>query len=156
MADVFSKVKRSLVMATIRSSGNQGTELVLARLFRTHRVTGWRRKQRILGKPDFVFLHQRVAVFVDGCFWHGCQWHCRMPKSRGHYWGPKIARNRSRDREVARKLGRQGWYVLRIWEHSLKKPASILRRLQAVLASRSQTRYIPLCDNRPLSTRSPR
>ena len=135
MADVFSKAKRSQVMAAIHSSGNRDTELKLATAFRSHGVAGWRRNQRVFGKPDFVFRKQKVAVFVDGCFWHGCRWHCRMPKSRQDFWESKISRNKARDREVAILLRRQGWQVVRIWEHSLRNPERIVARTQAALAS---------------------
>jgi len=70
MADVLSKAARSRVMARIRSSGNQNTEMKLISAFKLHGVIGWRRNQLIFGKPDFVFRKQKVAVFVDGCFWH--------------------------------------------------------------------------------------
>ncbi|MCL5098296.1 MAG: very short patch repair endonuclease [Candidatus Omnitrophica bacterium] len=122
-------------MATIRSKGNKDTELKLVSILRTHRITGWRRHCRLPGKPDFVFRRGRVAVFVDGCFWHGCRWHCRMPKSRQSFWMPKISRNRARDREVGRLLRERGWRVLRIWEHSLREPYRVARRIEAMLAS---------------------
>jgi DNA mismatch endonuclease (patch repair protein) len=136
MADVLTKKKRSQVMAAIRSRGNKATELKLISIFRAHGIIGWRRSQKVPGNPDFVFHRQRLAVFVDGCFWHGCRWHCRMPKSRGNYWMPKIERNKRRDAEVTRSLRRQGWSILRIWEHSLKKPAQVVQRTQAFLDSR--------------------
>jgi DNA mismatch endonuclease Vsr len=82
MADVFNKTKRSRVMAAIKSTGNKDTELKLIAIFRANGIAGWRRNQKLPGKPDFVFRRERLAVFVDGCFWHGCRWHCRMPKSR--------------------------------------------------------------------------
>jgi DNA mismatch endonuclease, patch repair protein len=82
MPDVFTKKKRSQVMALIRSRGNRDTEIKLASLFRAARITGWRRHQPLPGRPDFIFRRERLAIFVDGCFWHGCRWHCCMPKSR--------------------------------------------------------------------------
>src|ERR1017187_8641748 len=135
MADVFSRRKRSQVMAAIKSKGNKDTELKLISIFRANGISGWRRNQKILGKPDFVFRRERLAVFVDGCFWHGCRWHCRKPKSRTDFWIPKIARNRARDREVSKTLPRLGWRVHRIWEHSLTRPEIVISRIQAVLAS---------------------
>ena len=122
-------------MAAIRSTGNKSTELRVASVLRGRGVTGWRRDQRLLGKPDFVFPRNRVAVFVDGCFWHGCQWHCRMPKSRQDFWKRKIARNKVRDREVGRALRKRGWRVVRVWEHELREPSRFLKRLEGVLAS---------------------
>jgi DNA mismatch endonuclease Vsr len=142
VADVFSKKKRSQVMAAIRSRGNKATELKLAAVLRAAGITGWRRNQPLPGRPDFVFRHARLAVFVDGCFWHGCRWHCRMPKSRGGYWGPKISRNRARDKAVSALLRRAGWRVHRIWEHSLRSQAA-LSRLQAILANAPKTEYKP-------------
>ena len=68
MADIFTKAKRSEVMARIRGSGNRATELRLIALMREHGITGWRRNAPVFGKPDFVFRRERVAVFVDGCF----------------------------------------------------------------------------------------
>jgi DNA mismatch endonuclease, patch repair protein len=140
MADVLSKAKRSQVMAAIRSSGNQATELKLVALLRSRHITGWRRNQRLPGKPDFVFRKQRLAVFVDGCFWHGCPRHCRMPKSHRSFWTPKISRNRERDRAVVRLLKRQGWRVVRIWEHALLNPMRVLARLKSPLATTARHR----------------
>ena len=121
MADIFTKKKRSEVMARVRSRGNEATELALARWFRREGITGWRRNQRVFGKPDFVFWKERVAVFVDGCFWHGCPRHGTMPKQNGSFWRAKLARNKARDRLVARTLRSDGWKVVRIWEHALTK-----------------------------------
>ncbi|MGA2656573.1 MAG: very short patch repair endonuclease [Verrucomicrobiota bacterium] len=135
MPDVFTKAKRSQVMAAIRSRGNKATELRLASILRAAGVTGWRRHQRLPGRPDFIFPRARLAVFVDGCFWHGCRWHYRVPKSRGAFWSPKIAGNKKRDQIVRLLLRRRGWRVLRIWQHSLRDPARVLSELQTALAS---------------------
>jgi DNA mismatch endonuclease (patch repair protein) len=186
MPDIFSKRKRSAVMAAIRSRGNQTTELRLIAVFRAEGIRGWRRQlplrvtipgniqhstanaQRPRGRkaaksgkrlnvessmlevgrlrrapvaaalrvrPDFVFRTRRVAVFVDGCFWHGCPRHYRRPGSRRAFWDAKIARNRQRDREVSRALRRAEWTVLRVWEHELARGnAGRLRRRLAALA----------------------
>lgn len=142
---MLNKVKRSRVMAAIKSKGNKGTELKLIAILRERGIIGWRRNQKFPGKPDFVFRREQLAVFVDGCFWHGCRWHCRMPKSRKGFWTPKIARNKERDREVGRLLRKRFWRVLRIWEHSLNHPdrvaALVQRRLaRGSLASRTERR----------------
>lgn len=123
--DIFTRQKRSEVMAAVRSKGNRSTELVLAKALRRHGVTGWRRHLEIgLGpgntRPDFVFMKQRVAVFVDGCFWHCCPVHGTKPASRIDFWLPKLEKNRRRDRRVSAALRRQGWTVVRVWEHSVK------------------------------------
>jgi DNA mismatch endonuclease (patch repair protein) len=121
MSDVFTKAKRSDVMSRIRGSGNKATELKLIAIFRSHGVTGWRRKSPVFGKPDFVFPKHKLAVFVDGCFWHGCPIHATQPRTNAEFWREKITRNQARDRLVTRTLRRAGWRVMRIWEHDLKK-----------------------------------
>ncbi|HTJ79799.1 MAG TPA: very short patch repair endonuclease [Rariglobus sp.] len=121
MADIWTKAKRSDVMSRIRGSGNKDTELKLMGIFRAHGITGWRRKAAVFGKPDFVFPKLKLAVFVDGCFWHRCPIHATQPKTNAKFWRTKIARNQARDRLVTRTLRRAGWRVLRIWEHELRK-----------------------------------
>lgn len=69
-------------------------------------------------RPDLVFTRWKVAVFVDGCFWHGCPEHQHIPKSNREYWVPKLAANVERDRRVDRALISEGWSVVRIWEHT--------------------------------------
>jgi DNA mismatch endonuclease (patch repair protein) len=106
--DTVSPAKRSAIMRAIRSRGNKVTELALVTLLRKNRVRGWRRHAPLVGSPDFAFLKQKVVLFVDGCFWHGCPKHCRIPKSNRHYWLHKIALNKARDRLVTRTLRAQG------------------------------------------------
>lgn len=139
MTDSLTKQKRSEVMAAISSKGNRTTELRLVSIMRSNHITGWRRHQLLPGKPDFVFHRERLVVFVDGCFWHGCPWHCRMPKSRQSYWEPKIARNRSRDKAILKLLEKTGWLVFRIWEHSLKEPRTVAARLTSRLQKAAET-----------------
>ncbi len=131
--DVFTKAKRSLVMAAIRSRGNKDTELKFAAMLRAAGITGWRRHQPLPGRPDFMFRRARLAIFVDGCFWHGCRWHGRMPKTRAAFWKAKIRRNQARDAAVAVLLRTRGWRVLRIWEHSLQDPSRVLAKVAAML-----------------------
>jgi DNA mismatch endonuclease (patch repair protein) len=133
MADVFNRVKRSAVMRAIRSKGNRDTEVKLANIFRSSRITGWRRHQMLPGRPDFIFRSVRLAVFVDGCFWHGCPLHGRKPDSNRGYWLPKLLRNKARDRAVARNLRKIGWNVLRIWEHDLKNPAKVTSKIRLAI-----------------------
>jgi DNA mismatch endonuclease (patch repair protein) len=121
MPDVFTKAKRSEVMSRIRGRGNKGTELALMIAFRRHGITGWRRRQSVFGKPDFVFLRLRLAMFVDGCFWHGCPKHSNMPANNRAFWKKKMAANKARDRRVNRTLRKEGWRVVRIWEHELAR-----------------------------------
>jgi DNA mismatch endonuclease, patch repair protein len=131
MPDVFTKAKRSAVMSRIRGRGNKDTELALMKIFRQHGITGWRRNQKIFGKPDFLFRHQRLALFVDGCFWHGCPRHCKIPTGNRAFWKKKFATNKARDRRVNRELRKLGWQVVRVWEHDLALP--INSRLSRIL-----------------------
>lgn len=124
MADVFTPAKRSAVMSLIRSRGNRDTKVRMIALFRAHRITGWRRSAPLPGKPDFVFRAEKVAVLVDGCFWHGCPRHGRVPSSRLEYWAPKLARNAQRDSAVTCALRASGWTVLRVWECALTRQRS--------------------------------
>jgi DNA mismatch endonuclease (patch repair protein) len=131
MADVFNKAKRSEVMSRIRGKGNKNTELALLRLMRASGITGWRRHQPVFGNPDFVFPSERVAVFVDGCFWHGCPRHRQYPATNGAFWRKKLDANTKRDLLVARTLKNKGWTVVRIWECQLKKsPARCVARIK--------------------------
>jgi DNA mismatch endonuclease (patch repair protein) len=157
MPDVFSKRKRSAVMSAIRSHGNAATELRLIALFRFHGLTGWRRGLTLRGpaprgstrtfrvKPDFVFRTHRLALFVDGCFWHGCPLHATQPKQNAAFWRKKIAANRTRDRLVTRTLRRLGWRVLRVWQHELTRknePRLLARLHRAGLNFASSTKSI--------------
>ena len=164
MPDIFTKAKRSEVMARIRSRGNEATELALVRVFRAHGITGWRRQVEVKVeglrvesrkgstsprpsprrgeggafsvRPDFVFPKLRLAVFVDGCFWHACPQHTTKPRNNAAFWRKKFATNQTRDRLVTRTLRAQGWRVLRIWEHELarKHQTRLLRRIQSAIA----------------------
>ena len=140
-------------MGSVRNKGNKGTELRLIQIFRANGITGWRRgcslslgvsglRSQLSGfeatrtsgrvKPDFVFSKLRVALFVDGCFWHGCPRHATWPKTRAAFWRKKIQGNKARDREVNRLLRAKGWTVLRVWEHDLShnNAPRLLQRLK--------------------------
>lgn len=108
-------------MSLIKGRYNKNTELFLMGEFRKNGIIGWRRHYRIIGKPDFAFPKSKLAVFVDGCFWHGCPLHYREPKTRIDFWKDKIETNRKRDKIVARALKKEGWKVIRVWEHQIKK-----------------------------------
>ena len=125
-------------MSRIRGRGNKDTELALAKLLRRNRITGWRRNQPGFGKPDFIFPKLRVAIFVDGCFWHGCPKHATQPKGNRTFWKTKFTRNKTRDRLVTRTLRAQGWRVLRIWEHELarKNEMRLVGRIHLALGLR--------------------
>jgi len=85
-------------------------------------------------RPDVVFPRDRVAVFVDGCFWHGCPQHFRPPRTNAPYWDAKIARNMERDERNDEELSRAGWKVIRVWEH--EDVDGTVRLVQAELMDR--------------------
>jgi DNA mismatch endonuclease (patch repair protein) len=85
-------------------------------------------------RADIVFPSAKVAVFVDGCFWHGCAEHQRLPQSNADYWGPKLARNAERDRLIDVALAAAGWCVERVWEH--EEPDAAAERLQRAVTLR--------------------
>lgn len=85
-------------------------------------------------RPDIVFTRLKVAVFVDGCYWHGCPRHGTQPRVNTAYWGPKIERNRARDARVTAALKTAGWLVIRIWEH--EAPAAAVTRIEAAVVRR--------------------
>jgi DNA mismatch endonuclease (patch repair protein) len=140
MVDIMSKSMRSRLMSKIRGKGNRTTEMALLHLLKLHKVKGWRRHLKLRGRPDFAFKHARVAVFVDGCFWHACPL-CQKPlASRNAYWQDKLLRNRQRDRQVSRALRSQGWCVIRIRECRLiKLPDQEIGRIWRALKSRATT-----------------
>jgi DNA mismatch endonuclease (patch repair protein) len=141
MADVFSKAKRSEVMSLIKGKGNKETEHALLTLLKQNKITAWRRHLQLPGKPDFAFPKHKVAVFVDGCFWHGCPKCYTRPKTNRAFWDKKREDNMARDTRVNRQLRRRGWKVIRIWQHSLQKsPSFCLNRIRRVLADPSLQR----------------
>ena len=77
--------------------------------------------KKIYGNPDFASKKKRIAIFVDGCFWHKCPKCYTVPKSNKEYWLPKIKRNVGRDKKINKLLKKDGWKIIRIWEHEIKK-----------------------------------
>ncbi|MPN12921.1 hypothetical protein SDC9_160241 [bioreactor metagenome] len=107
-------------MSAVRSKGNKSTELKLIEIFKANGIKGWKRGYPVKGHPDFVFLDKKIAIFVDGCFWHGHS--CRnWPKSNEEFWQKKLRGNIIHDDEVNRLFKKRGWVVFRIWECELKK-----------------------------------
>ena len=115
-------VFRSRTMAAIRGKHNKTTELALRMALVRSNISGWRlHADDLPGKPDLFFEREKLAIFVDGCFWHGCPKCGHIPKTRSSFWRAKILGNKRRDRANARKLRRIGFRVVRIWEHSLRR-----------------------------------
>jgi len=121
-------------MSRIRGKGNQETEVRLATMMRMTGIKGWRRHLPIPGRPDFSFRKHKVAVFVDGCFWHGCPVCFRLPKQNRAFWKAKIEGNRKRDRSVNGRLRRLGWKVIRIKECQLKHSDRVVSKIRKAVA----------------------
>lgn len=155
MADILTAEERSERMSRIRSRGNVGTELAMVRLLRGLAARGWRRHVVLRGvdargggrfkvRPDFVFRGVRVALFVDGCFWHACPLHGARPLGNAAFWRGKLRANVARDRRVNSGLRRAGWKVVRVWEHELGRGhagrlrARLRRLLGGALAGRAE------------------
>ncbi|MGZ4226604.1 MAG: very short patch repair endonuclease [Solirubrobacteraceae bacterium] len=132
--DVYTTEERSRVMATVRNRGTK-PELELRRSLWAAGVRGWRCNRRDLpGTPDLAFSRGKLAIFVDGAFWHGHPSKFRPGRS-GAFWDEKIARNQARDREVEEELTALGWRVLRVWDFEvLKDPVAAVARVKALLS----------------------
>lgn len=134
MADTLTPEQRKRCMSSVRNSST-GIEI-------TFRKALWkagfryRLKYGLLGKPDLVFVGRRLAVFVDGCFWHGCPEHGQIPKTNESFWREKIGKNIARDVAVSESLMAAGWQVMRFWEHEIKGDlAECIRRIEQALIS---------------------
>jgi DNA mismatch endonuclease (patch repair protein) len=132
--DTVPKKVRSKIMAAIKPFGNKTTELAMDRLLSQNGLRGYRKHWPIAGKPDFAWPKLKIALFVDGCFWHGCPRCKRIPKSNVEFWTTRILGNRKRDRRVANSLRKEGWAVIRVWECSLAKERTI-KRIRAALSA---------------------
>jgi DNA mismatch endonuclease (patch repair protein) len=118
--DPFSPEKRSWIMSRVKGKGTTPEEK-LGQALEEVGAECERNVPDLPGKPDFVFRAAKLAVFVDGCFWHGCPEHCRMPRTRRDYWLRKIALNQERAQVQTKALEEMGWRSLRLWEHSVKQ-----------------------------------
>ena len=129
MTDCFTRKKRSEVMSAIKSQKTRPENILKKSL----RGNGFSFQPGLYGKPDFADKKRRIAVFIDGCFWHKCSKHYREPKSNKRYWREKIERNVSRSKEVTKRLKEEGWKVIRIWEHDVEN--NLDRTLKKLLIS---------------------
>lgn len=129
MTDTFSKKQRSEIMKAVKSKGNKSTEVKLIEIFRSQHITGWRRNYKLIGHPDFVFAKKRIALFADGCFWHGHSCRNVTPSDNAKYWKEKIKRNKKRDKIITDELSQKGWKVVRLWECEIKQ--GDIRKLMA-------------------------
>ena len=135
--DPLSPSERSARMAKVRSTGNRSTELAVELALRRERIHGWRKHPiAVPGRPDFYFSKYRLAVFVNGCFWHACS-RCsrRLPTARSDFWKAKIDANRRRDARILRLLRTRGFRTMRIWEHEVTY-GDWIKRLRKVISLR--------------------
>lgn len=121
MADIFEKEKRSKIMSAVHSKQNKTTEIRLIKIFKENGIIGWRRNYKVKGHPDFVFPDKKIAIFVDGCFWHGHDCRNTRPADNAEFWQKKRERNMRHDKEITALFEKRGWMVIRIWECELKK-----------------------------------
>ena len=132
--DHVSKEVRSQIMAAVRSRGNTTTELAFGKLLWASGVRGYRKHWKVAGKPDFAWPGRKIAVFVDGCFWHGCVRCKTLPDTNVEFWRKKIETNQARDKRVRKLLRMDGWTVLRFWEHGVKRnPSKVVRKIVAAV-----------------------
>jgi DNA mismatch endonuclease, patch repair protein len=119
MADVLTPEQRKLNMSRIRAK-NTGPEVKLRKMLFAAGIRGYRIHFDLPGKPDIVFTRKKIAIFVDGCFWHKCPVCFQQPETRKEFWMKKIHSNVERDKKVNEQLKKDGWAIIRIWEHDLK------------------------------------
>lgn len=118
-SDVMTPEQRSHCMSRIRGKDTK-PEITLRKALWARGVR-YRKQYKITGKPDLAFPGKKVAVFVDGCFWHGCPDHSSIPKKNTDFWQSKLQKNIERDKNVSNILESEGWMVMRFWEHEIKK-----------------------------------
>ncbi|MBA7601626.1 Very short patch repair protein [subsurface metagenome] len=118
MVDVHTKEQRSYNMSRIKSAETKA-ELKIKPFLK---ILGFiYQPKNVYGKPDFIHRKEKIAIFVDGCFWHKCPKHYKKPTSNKKFWEKKINKNAERDKKVTKKLRKDGWGVIRIWEHDMNK-----------------------------------
>ena len=120
MVDVLTPAQRKLNMSKIKGKDTL-PEIKIRKLLFSNGIRGYRINYNLPGKPDITIQRKRVAVFIDGCFWHKCPLHFQEPDTRKEFWIKKIDRNVERDKEINRKLEETGWEVIRIWEHQVRE-----------------------------------
>lgn len=133
MTDIMSKEKRSALMSKIRGKDTGIERTVLAEL-KKKKLKGFEYQSKILGKPDFTFPEHGVAIFCDGNFWHGYKFD-EWKKDLNVFWRKKIEGNMRRDRRIRQKLRRDGWKVVRLWGHQIKKnPENCANRIHKIVS----------------------
>jgi DNA mismatch endonuclease (patch repair protein) len=135
--DRLSKDERSELMRRVRAKGNRSTEVKVRLALVRRGIKGWKlHDHSIVGRPDLWFPLRKLAIFIDGCFWHGCS-RCKrpLPETNREYWTRKIRSNVRRARDVNRLLQKENIKVIRIWEHSLQVPGHLDKLLAKLFPS---------------------
>ncbi|MDO8872893.1 MAG: very short patch repair endonuclease [Methanoregula sp.] len=133
MADVLNEQQRKHNMSRIRGK-NTGPEIKLRKMLWSHGIRGYRIHHNMPGKPDIVFIKKKIAIFIDGCFWHKCPIDFQEPETRKEFWMKKINSNVERDKKITKKLQEEGWTVIRFWEHEVrKKPEEVIEKILLLL-----------------------
>lgn len=132
MTDTVSKQKRSEIMRAVK---NKDSKIEVAfRKALWHEGFRYRKNDsKYFGKPDIVLKKYKTVIFIDSCFWHGCEEHCRMPETRQEYWVNKIKRNRERDKEVSNYYKKLGWNLFRVWEHEISNKIGIEKKISQII-----------------------
>jgi DNA mismatch endonuclease (patch repair protein) len=107
-------------MSKVRSSNNKSTEIKFKMAMVRSGLKHWRIRPKMLFSPDFIFEKKRIAIFIDGCFWHGCSLCKKYPSSNKEYWTNKILKNKNRDKKAIKELTKDNWTVVRFWEHEIR------------------------------------
>lgn len=134
MADIYSKSKRSQIMASVKSR-RTGPEEKVAKILKKLKIKYRRNVKSLPGKPDFVIDSASTIIFVHGCFWHGhnnCQY-ARTPKTNKKFWRKKVINNKRRDRRIYSLLRKAGWHIVTVWQCRLKTPNQVESRLLRIL-----------------------
>lgn len=128
-------IQRSRLMSSVKGTSNKTTERRLRAALAQAKIVGWRlHPPSVVGRPDFFFSGDRLAVFVDGCFWHACSRCGHFPRSNSAYWRAKLHRTRQRDRKTTQSLVAEGYRVLRFWEHEVQHDLQMcVRQIGSVL-----------------------
>ena len=131
--DKFSKEVRSKIMSSIRSKNTQ-PEIVIRKLIWSKGKRYRIHDRTVYGTPDISNRRKKLAVFIDGCFWHGCKKCCTVPQTNTSFWKKKISNNRKRREKVASKLKFDGWKMMEFWEHEVKEyPSQVAYKISRLL-----------------------
>lgn len=138
MTDVLTPDQRKLNMSRIRAK-NTGPEAKIRKMLSAKGIRGYRLHYKLSGKPDIVFTKKKIAIFIDGCFWHKCPVDFQEPETRKEFWMKKIQSNVDRDKKVNKQLKAEGWIVLRFWEHEVRKnPENVVKKIAETLEKADQ------------------